>query len=66
MGVLKKIEMPQYLTAKYIHEYLNVTKATVYNMFNSGELPVIKFGRTKRVHRDDFIKWLKEKEDTHV
>lgn len=62
----KKFDMPQYLTAKYIQNYLCVSKSTVYNMFDSGELPTIKFGRNKRVHRDVFIKWLSEKEGNHA
>lgn len=62
----KNLDMPQYLTAKFIHDYLSVSKTTVYRMFDKGELPTVKIGRNRRVERDAFIKWLKEKEDTHV
>lgn len=62
----KNIDMPPYLTAKFIHEYLNVSKATVYRMFDNGDLPTVKIGRNRRVNRDVFIEWLKEKEGNHA
>ena len=62
----KNLDMPQYLTAKFIHEYLNVSKATVYRMFDNGELPTVNIGRNRRVNREDFIKWLNEKEGAHA
>ena len=62
----KKFEMPQYLTAKFIQNYLSISKSTVYRMFDTGELPTVNIGRNRRVKRDEFIKWLNEKEDAHV
>ena len=62
----KNCEMPQYLTAKFIQNYLSISKSTVYRMFDNGELPTVNIGRNRRVKRDEFIKWLNEKEDAHV
>lgn len=62
----KNLELPQYLSAKYIQSYLSVSKSTVYRMFDSGDLPTVQIGSNKRVKREDFIKWLNEKEGAHA
>ena len=62
----KNYELPQYLSAKYIQTYLSISKSTVYRMFDSGDLPTVQIGSNRRVKREDFIKWLKEKEVNHA
>ena len=62
----KNYELPQYLSAKYIQTYLSISKSTVYRMFDSGDLPTVQIGSNRRVKREDFIKWLNEKEVNHA
>ena len=62
----KNYELPQYLSAKYIQTYLSISKSTVYRMFDSGDLPTVQIGSNRRVKREDFIKWLNEKEGAHA
>ena len=62
----KNLEMPQFLTAKFIQNYLSISKSTVYRMFDNGELPTVNIGRNKRVKRDEFVRWLNEKEENHA
>ena len=67
VGNLKeKSEIPQFLTAKFIQDYLSVSKSKVYRMFDTGELPAINIGRSRRVKREDFIKWLDDNEPKEV
>ena len=62
----KNLEMPQFLTAKFIQNYLSISKSTVYRMFDNGELPTVNIGRNRRVKRDEFVRWLNEKEENHA
>ncbi len=41
---------------------LGVSRATVYNLLASGELPGVKIGRAVRVSRATLLKWISDRE----
>jgi len=49
---------PVVLKASHIAEILDVSEGTAYNLMKEETFPVIRFGRCKRVLRDEFYKWL--------
>lgn len=62
--------LPQALTAKDIQKFLNISQAKAYQLFNTVGFPVIVMKGTKRVLREDFLKWVEQqkqpKEETYV
>ncbi|MFB5194264.1 helix-turn-helix domain-containing protein [Neobacillus sp. KR4-4] len=55
----KNIEdYPSILTAADLAEILRISKPTAYELMESNHFPLIKFGRSKRVLKADFLKWL--------
>ncbi|QHA94320.1 helix-turn-helix domain-containing protein [Guptibacillus spartinae] len=51
-------DFPIILTAKDISEILHVSKPTAYEIMNRPDFPVMKFGRSKRVLKTEFFKWI--------
>ncbi|MFD1735378.1 helix-turn-helix domain-containing protein [Bacillus salitolerans] len=58
-----EIGYPLVLTANEISELLQISKPTAYEIMNRSDFPLIKFGRTKRVMRQDFLLWLEHKKN---
>ena len=54
--------LPEMLTVKQVASYLNVSRNTVYNWTNSGELPSFKTGNTRRIRKEILLEWIREKE----
>jgi excisionase family DNA binding protein len=54
---------PGLLTLQQVAEYLGVCRAHVYKLIDLG-LPVIRLGRSVRVHKDSLDCWLKDQEQT--
>jgi excisionase family DNA binding protein len=54
--------LPDMLTVQQVANYLNVSRNTVYNWTNSGELPSFKTGNTRRIRKEALLKWIREKE----
>jgi excisionase family DNA binding protein len=54
-------EYPLFLTGPDIAAILRVSKPTAYALMDVKGFPLIRIGRSKRVHRDDFFKWLSER-----
>lgn len=52
---------PLILTAKDISQILKISKPTAYEVMNQTSFPLLKIGRCKRVLRDDFFNWLKNR-----
>ncbi len=40
---------------------LQISRATAFAMMKRREIPVVQFGRSVRVPRDAFLRWLKER-----
>jgi excisionase family DNA binding protein len=49
---------PLVLTAKEISKILKVSKATAYVLMDRKDFPLLRFGRSKRVLREEFFKWI--------
>ena len=50
------------LTVKEIQAKMRISKAGVYNLINSGQIPLIKIGNRKLIPKKEFLIWLKEQE----
>ena len=63
MGTI--VELPEILTAKHIAEYLDISRRRVYELFQitptAGGIPNFEIGLSKRVDRDDFLRWIEER-----
>jgi excisionase family DNA binding protein len=67
MGKEKPLsEQPEILTAQNIADYLHISRRRVYELFelspDHGGIPVISIGITKRVRKETFENWLKQRE----
>ena len=59
----KRIEdYPLILNAVHISEILMVSKPTAYELMEHSTFPLIRIGRTKRVRKEAFFKWLSQRE----
>jgi len=54
--------LPEFLTAKHISGYLNISRRRVYELFQLnpkfGGIPYFSIGSSKRVDKKDFIHWI--------
>ena len=55
-------DYPMILTAAHISEILMVSKPTAYELMEHSTFPLIRFGRIKRVGKEDFFNWLSQKQ----
>lgn len=53
-----KDEMKSTYTVKDLQSLLNISKNTAYKLVVSGAFPVLKIGRTYRIPREGFHKWM--------
>lgn len=55
-------ELPEVLTAKHISEHLHVSKRRAYELMqikvSAGGIKCFGFGRSKRVMKTEYLKWL--------
>lgn len=58
----KIVEFPELLTAKEVQTKTRISKAGVYNLINSGQIPVMKIGSRMLIPKKEFLAWLKEQE----
>ena len=54
------------LKAEQIAQALNVGRSKAYELMASGELPVIRIGRSVRVPADGLRRWIEEKSEDSV
>ncbi|MEV2907733.1 helix-turn-helix domain-containing protein [Paenibacillus larvae] len=62
----KKInDLPDILTAQQIANYLSISRRRVYELFQTkpecGGIPNFEVGKSKRVAKDDFSRWIENK-----
>lgn len=57
------IDLPSVLKPKDVSKFLSISIRYAYEVMERRDFPTIKIGRTKRVMKDDFLKWL-EKQKT--
>ncbi|MDN9011070.1 helix-turn-helix domain-containing protein [Brevibacillus laterosporus] len=55
-------ELPPILTAVHIAAYLGISKRRAYELMDLKNFPLIRLGRSKRVNREGFIRWLQDQE----
>lgn len=57
--------LPSVLTAQMMADFLHVSRSTIYNLMEAGQLPNKQIGlghkASRRVMKIDFIKWLERK-----
>ena len=58
-------EMPQILTAQHIASYLHISERRAYEVMELKGFPLIRLGRSKRVTKEGFIRWLEDQEGGH-
>lgn len=51
---------PVMLKAKHIEEILDLSKGKTYDLLNSKNFPTVRIGRTIRIPRDAFLRWLED------
>ncbi|MGF9822562.1 helix-turn-helix domain-containing protein [Brevibacillus agri] len=56
--------LPPILTAKHIANYLHISERRAYELMDLKSFPLIRLGRSKRVNRESFMRWLLENENT--
>jgi excisionase family DNA binding protein len=61
MGADLKSE-PKLMTVAEVAEYLRISRASVYRLVRSRQLPVSNVGRQLRFRRDSIDRWLQGKE----
>ena len=58
-------DMPDILTAQNIADYLGISRRRVYELFQipveMGGIANFDIGFSKRVHKEDFIRWIEER-----
>lgn len=52
-------EVPELVTVREIEERSGLSDATIYRHIADGRLPVVRFGRTLRVPREEAERFLK-------
>ncbi|MNW51879.1 Helix-turn-helix domain protein [compost metagenome] len=57
--------LPDLMTAQNVADYISISRRRVYELFHlpveSGGIPCIEIGTTKRVDKRDLVKWLESK-----
>ena len=54
-------EYPAIMSPKHIKEYVGCSLAVVYEMFRLNDFPSLDIPGPKRILRDDFEKWIKNR-----
>lgn len=53
-------DAPELLNARTLQSLYGLSRSTVYALLNRRDLPVVKIGRRRFMHRDLFAQWLAE------
>ena len=46
------------LNAKQLAEILNISKSKAYHFIQLGEIPTVRFGKSRRVRPEDLLKYI--------
>jgi excisionase family DNA binding protein len=52
--------VPKLLTVNEAAEFLQVSRATIYNLINQKNLPFVKIGRSTRFSESALLNWIEE------
>ena len=53
-------ELPAVLTMKHVQNILGICKPKAYELARQAGFPVVKLGKTLRVPREAFLRWLEK------
>lgn len=53
-------DLPLFLTPPQIAEILQIGRSSAYELVRSKGFPAVKIGRSVRVYREAFIRWMQE------
>ncbi|SHJ65763.1 helix-turn-helix domain-containing protein [Desulfofundulus thermosubterraneus] len=53
-------ELPLFLTPPQIAQLLQISRSAAYALVKSKGFPAVKIGRSVRVYREAFIRWMQE------
>jgi excisionase family DNA binding protein len=56
--------LPAVLTMRQVQNILGICRPKVYDLAHTKGFPVVKLGRSFRVPRDSFVRWLKEQAES--
>jgi len=56
--VVDRNALPLMLKAPHIQDITQLSRPKVYDLLNTPGCPVVRFGRTIRVPRDAFFRWI--------
>lgn len=60
--------LPQALTVRDVQNFLNISQAKAYQLFNSKGFPAISITESKRggkrILREDFLSWVEQQKTT--
>lgn len=63
-GILSRVELPNNLTPKNIHQFTNINLRSVYDLMNKsldhGGMPAFRIGKSLYSDREEFLKWWDE------
>ena len=57
------IETKEYISREEAATLARVTKSTITKWIQAGRFKCVEAGKVLRIHRDDFLQWLKHKEE---
>lgn len=57
---------PAVMTVDQVAAFLQVSRRTIYNMAQAGELPAVKVGEQWRFYRPELDRWLSRLSRAHV
>ena len=55
------VSSQEYLTVTDVQEWLNISKASAYELTHRADFPVCRFGSIIRIPRDAFLAWIVSK-----
>lgn len=58
--VFRVDELPMVLTMRHIQGVLGISRPETYKLAHTRGFPVVRFGRSIRVPREAFLRWLDE------
>jgi excisionase family DNA binding protein len=52
--------LPLVLTLRHVQDVLGISRPKVYELAHTRGFPVVRFGRTIRIQREAFLRWLEQ------
>ena len=58
-GNKRMLDLEEYITVQYVCNHLKIKERTVYKICAISSFPAIKIGKTYRINKNQYEKWLK-------